>query len=200
MPARKVPRELEGVVPHPRYGATPRISGSTVPEADIRRGFWALGSCRIFPETALQADTTRQNFSIYPRTYYVDILRACRTCQRPFIFSAREQRYWYETLRFWVDADCVECVECRRESRALQRRLRRYSDLFAKQDRSRKELMLLVDDAAVLLERGVLKNLSNAGSVKNLALKMIPEYPGIAPLTLAIQAMRQAAASNGSAG
>ena len=72
--------------------------------------------------------------------------RSRNTCHRPFIFFAKEQRYWFETLRFLVDADCVHCPDCRRESRTVQRRLRRYSDLFAKNEPTRKELMFLVDD------------------------------------------------------
>lgn len=146
----------------------------------------------IFPETALIANTTLQNFAVYPRKYYVDILKECRQCHRPFIFFAREQRYWFETLKFYVDADCVHCPKCRRESRVLQRRLRRYSDLFAKKDITRKELMFLVDDARHLLERGVLKNLSNLGSVKNKAMKEIPEYQGVLELAEAIKAAKLA--------
>lgn len=194
MPRKRPAPILEGVVPHPRYGAAPRPSGLVVPEDDIRHGFWGLGQATIFPETVLRADTSVQNFSMYPRDYYVDILRKCRSCNRPFIFSAREQRYWFETLRFYVDADCVDCVDCRRASRSIQRRLRRYSDLFAKDVISRKELMFLVDDAAFLVTHGTLKNLDNVGSVKNRALKMIPEYPGIAALIAAIHAARKQAA------
>ena len=55
--------------------------------------------------------------------------------------------------------------------------------------------MFLVDDAVCLLERGVLKNLSNVGSVKNRALKAIPEYPGLQVLSAALKAARQAASA-----
>jgi len=179
-------------VPHPRYGSSPRPSGVKVSESELRRGLWGLSNKLIFPETALIANTTLQNFAVYPRKYYVDILKECRQCHRPFIFFAREQRYWFETLKFYVDADCVHCPKCRRESRVLQRRLRRYSDLFAKKDITRKELMFLVDDARHLLERGVLKNLSNLGSVKNKAMKEIPEYQGVLELAEAIKAAKLA--------
>ena len=192
---RKKPKISTDMVPHPRYGSSPRPSGTQIPEDELRSGFWRLHFGIIFPETAILADTEKQNCSIYPRKYYVDALRTCRTCQRPFIFSAREQRYWFETLRFFVDADCVHCPECRRQSRALQRRLRRYSDLFAKPNVSRKELMFLVDDAVYLLEHGVLKNLSNVGAVKNRAMKAIAEYPGVPLLAQAIQAARLAQAA-----
>ena len=175
---------------HPRYGSAPCPSGVKIPEEELRRGFWRLHGDTIFLETALIAQTEKQNFAVFPRKYYVDVLRSCRTCHRPFIFFAKEQRYWFETLRFFVDADCVHCPDCRHESRAVQRRLRRYSDLFAKNGTTRKELMFLVDDAIYLLGHGVLKNLSNIGSVKNRALKEIPEYVGVAALIEAIDAAK----------
>ena len=179
-------------VPHPRYGSEPIPSGLKVSEEEIRHGFWRLTRDKIFPESVLLADPEKQNYAIYPRRYYVDVQRICRTCHRPFIFFAREQRYWFETLRFFVDADCVLCPDCRRESRSVQRRLRRYSDLHAKSAPSRKELMFLVDDAAYLLERGALQNLSNVGAVKNRAAKIIPEYPGVQSLTIILKAAREA--------
>lgn len=190
--SRKSPTSSVQYVPHPRYGAAPCPSGARIPEKELRHGFWRLSGDTIFPETALVAQTEKQNYAVFPRKYYVDVLRNCITCRRPFIFFAREQRYWFETLRFFVDADCVQCPDCRRESKAIQRRLRRYSDLFAKNRATPKELMFLVDDAIYLLEHGVLKNLSNVGSVKNRAMKAIPEYPSIAVLAEAIKAARDA--------
>lgn len=190
MPKKKSKAALQDFVRHPRYGNAPLPSGLSIPEGTIRQGFWGLASGTIFPETVLVADPQKQNYSICPRQYYVDVARTCRSCRRPFIFSAREQRYWFETLRFWVDADCVQCVDCRRESRAVQRRLRRYSDLCARTDASDKELMFLVDDALYLLERDVLKNLSSLGAVKNRAMKAIAHYPGVAALADAINAAR----------
>lgn len=195
MTRKKGANPLENVVRHPRYGSTPRPSGLKLPEEEIRRAHWTLMHATIFPETALRADTSVQNFSMYPREYYVDILRACRSCKRPFIFSAREQKYWFETLRFYVDANCVECSDCRRGSRTVQRTLRRYSDLLAKESRSRKELMQLVDDATFLLEHGTLKKINNLGAIKNQAVKTIPEYPGVASLMEAIGRANAAADS-----
>ena len=100
----KIPKNI---VPHPRYGVTPIPSALIVPEKDIRVGYWGLLHAQIFSDTVLLADSSKQNYSLYPRKCYVDILRTCLTCHRPFIFFAREQRYWYETLGFYVDANCV---------------------------------------------------------------------------------------------
>jgi Probable zinc-ribbon domain len=185
---RKTSTVAEEFVPHPRYGALPKPSGLRVSEEELRDGFWRLGREKLYPDSALLADTSKQNFAVFPRKYYVDVRRVCRTCHRPFIFFAREQRYWFETLRFFVDADCVYCPLCRRESRHVQRRLRRYSDLYSRPTPTSKELMFMVEDATFLLERGVLKNLNNIGRVKNLAARTIPEYPGVKVLAQALTA------------
>jgi hypothetical protein len=181
------------LVPHPRYGSAPHASGLEYSEGQIRAGFWRHQRERLFAESVLVADATKQNYSVFPCEFYVDVLRTCRDCSRPFIFFAREQRYWYETLRFSIDADCVLCSPCRRDARSVRRRLRRYSDLRHKQTRSPKELMFLVDDGAYLVARGVLRNLSTLGQLKNEALKAIPDYRGTAALVQALVHARAAA-------
>lgn len=175
-------------VPHPRYGVMPVRSGFTIPDSELRRGFWRLSRDELFPETALPADTSKQNYAVFPRAYYVDVARTCRSCTRRFIFFAREQRYWFETLRFFVDADCVLCPECRRTAHALKRRLRRYADLRAKASLTDEELYRLVDDARYLLEHGTLKNAAAVGAIKNLASKRIPHYRGVPALIAALGA------------
>lgn len=175
------------MVSHPRYGTAPISSGVVLPEAEIRRGHWDYDDEVIYPESVLIADASKQNYSMYPRKYYVDMLKTCRGCKRPFIFFAREQKHWFETLRFYVDADCVHCPECRRNNQTLRRRLRRYSDLQSHGSPSLKDLMDLVDDGLYLFERGVLRNLSRLGQLKNAARKRIAEYPGTEALEQAIE-------------
>ena len=102
-----------GIVVHPVYGAGPTVSGIAVPMDAIRRGARLYGDEEFYPCSVLIADTSRQNFSLYPKKYYVDVLNECLTCGAPFVFFAQEQKHWYETLGFVLDADCVRCVECR---------------------------------------------------------------------------------------
>jgi hypothetical protein len=184
----KIPKNI---VPHPRYGATPIPSALIVPEKEIRVGYWGLLHAQIFPDTVLLADSSKQNYSLYPRKYYVDILRTCLTCRRPFIFFAREQRYWYETLGFYVDANCVHCPVCRRNMQTQKRRLRRYSDLLAKNKYTDEDLMHLVDDGTLLLDVGILRNLTRLGKLKNDAQKRIPDYKGTASLATALANIRR---------
>lgn len=185
MPRRKF-------VEHPRYGSVPHASGVVVSEEKIREGFWSLRSETMFPESVLVARPEEQNYSVFPRQYYVDVLRECRTCGRSFIFFAKEQRYWFETLKFFVDADCVHCPDCRRESRAVQRRVRRYSDLMKKKSRTQDELEVLVDDATYLFANGALRNVTTLGALKNEAQKAIPGYSGTVALAEALRSTRSA--------
>lgn len=53
-----------------------------------------------------------------PRYFYLDQDRTCIQCGRAFVFSAEEQKYWYETLKFHFDAVAVRCPECRRRRRS----------------------------------------------------------------------------------
>jgi hypothetical protein len=178
-------------VKHPRYGALPHTSGLAVPEEEIRESFWSLQRETMFPESVLAARPDEQNYGTFPRLYYVDVLRNCRSCGLRFIFFAKEQRYWFETLKFFVDADCVLCPDCRRESRSINRRVRRYSDLMKRKARTPDDLQTLVDDATYLFERGTLRNVSTLGKLKNDALRSIPGYAGTVALAQALAKARR---------
>jgi hypothetical protein len=141
-------------VPHPRYGKGPRFTGSDPnpedPEVHLHRntGIYSkavqahidgfLGDLKAhlpkrgqpIPGTALAADLQRQSFCVVPVSHYYDIDCECRDCRRPFIFFAEEQKHWYEDLKFPLDADCVRCVECRKNLRTIERHRRRYEELF----------------------------------------------------------------------
>jgi hypothetical protein len=42
-------------------------------------------------------------------------------CGQRFVFAAAEQRFWYETLQFWVQSRPKRCIPCRRARRARRR-------------------------------------------------------------------------------
>ena len=91
---------------------------------------------------SIPADVRKQNFSTMSHLHwYVDTLRDCRRCKRPFLFLAREQQYWYETLRFRVETDCYECVECRASLRTVRRRLKRYRELVGKRELTDEDML-----------------------------------------------------------
>jgi hypothetical protein len=167
-------QKLQNIVPHPRYGDAVVPSGCKESASEVQSSFWRYGTDTIFPESAIKADTSRQNYTVFPRGYYADVLKQCRTCQRPFIFFAREQQHWYEVLGFYVDADCVHCPECRRSNQQLRRRFKRNSESVGRSDLKDRELVTLVSDATFLWQAGVLRDEQRLRRLRNLSRRRIP--------------------------
>lgn len=141
-------------VDHPRYGDRPILSGERWTEQEVRQAFWRYGSQGFLPETAISANIAKQKYCCCPRRVYVDIIRRCRTCRRPFIFFALEQKHWFETLGFHVDADCLHCQECRHEKHLFREALREYEALRGKEPKTRAEWARLAELADALYSDG----------------------------------------------
>jgi len=167
----------EYIVPHPRYGDKPRTSGDKEAVAAAREQ-WVGETFRewVFPESAILADPSKQNCTVLPRLYYVDMKKTCRDCGRYFIFFAEEQRHWYEDLKFFVDSDCVRCPDCRRADRTLRRRFDRYSQNIKKDNLDNESLATLVHDAVFLWEHGLLKKKDNLYRLRKMARSRIPDH------------------------
>jgi len=167
---------LSNLVPHPRYGNAVRKSICVVSEKVVRESFWRYrGEC-IFPESAIAADTSLQVYTVLSRPWYVDILKKCATCGRPFLFFAEEQRYWYEFLKFTVDADCIRCSECRVSERELRERFNRFSLMTSRLQLNDEEVAQYLDDAMFLFRQGVIKDIQKLGRAKNMGLRQIPTH------------------------
>ena len=69
---------------------------------------------------ALRGDASKQNYEGIggPITAFWDQTRQCRTCSKFYTFGAAEQKFWYESLVFFVESAPLECPECRKETRA----------------------------------------------------------------------------------
>jgi len=85
------------------------------------------GAIRLDLETAVRADTGKQNYSTYPRDWYIDATLQCHRCKTEFIFSAAEQEFWYETLHFYVDVLPFHCPACREAVRAVKDMEKKYT-------------------------------------------------------------------------
>ena len=72
------------------------------------------------PKGAIRGNVLQQQFCPMchvPRYFYVDQHKTCVQCGLPFVFSAAEQKYWFETLHFYIDSVAVRCRSCRRRRR-----------------------------------------------------------------------------------
>jgi hypothetical protein len=90
------------------------------------------GSLRLDYESAVPAEVARQNYSVCPRYWYIDATFRCVRCGNEFIFSAQEQKVWYEEYWFWVDAHPKHCVDCRRDLRRLKTLRSEYDETVAR--------------------------------------------------------------------
>lgn len=71
------------------------------------------------PRGAVRGDPRQQTFCCdLPRYYFLDVARSCVQCGERFVFSAEEQKHWYETLHFRLDSTAIRCKPCRRRRRS----------------------------------------------------------------------------------
>ena len=183
-------------VKHPRYGRTPRFTAEPAP-SEIGCGFLfqreraltlreilrlskhgtAFGgrfnAKEIVPRTAIKASADR----LYPAAmgvrYYFDFDKCCRSCTRRFIFFAAEQKHWYENLGFHLDAQAVNCPECRKKLQSIGRIKARYEKLFHLKPRSPQEELELAACCLSLIEQGIFHQRQTA-HVRQI-LKQVPE-------------------------
>ena len=159
-------------VEHPRFGRGPRLrpdvatcratAVTTWESIEIQpAGFRPLPgqSCHI-AGTEVPADLQAiRPMPCPPRfTHYLDLDQCCWGCARRFIFFAEEQKYWYESLRFYLSSPCINCVECRktrqRKTRPFVRAARRYQDLLGIKNRTVEQTLEMVSAGLDMAEKG----------------------------------------------
>ena len=141
-------------VEHPRFGRGPRFTDIRPREKPVGYRLTTYISDNSIGGTAIEADLKRQAFSPVPVLYYFDLKRDCVECGRPFIFFAEEQKYWYETLGFVLDADCIRCIDCRNRQHGLEGQRRRYEELFHCDCRTIDENLEMAECSLTLMEEG----------------------------------------------
>jgi hypothetical protein len=73
----------------------------------------------LLPNGAVRGDVRKQPHGWrVPFYFYEDEERACVQCGGDFTFSAQEQKYWYETLKFSLRSTAIRCPPCRRVRRS----------------------------------------------------------------------------------
>jgi hypothetical protein len=82
------------------------------------KGFqWACDSC-LSLKKAIKANPTKQTYCDHkPILAYYDQTYNCDSCKSDFIFSKKEQKFWYEELGFWIQSKPKHCKDCRKEKR-----------------------------------------------------------------------------------
>lgn len=117
-----------------------------IPTKTVAR--WACDIC-LASNKALPGRPWLQTYGMdYPYYAYADRPYTCEDCGQPFIFSAKEQQHWYETLKFIIDAYPKQCLACRRKRRVKKQALLEVSKVFRALTESPKAINL--DDPAQL--------------------------------------------------
>lgn len=73
------------------------------------------------PRGAVAADCSRQvpnNSYGFPPTYYTDVEFTCRDCGKRDVWSAKEQKWYYEVVKGSLYQEASRCRECRKRVRA----------------------------------------------------------------------------------
>jgi hypothetical protein len=103
---------------------------------DAARDVGALMAGRPVPGMAL-ADLEvlkRYNHTWSPPRYYLDRAFTCRDCGAEEVWTAKQQKWWYEIVHAPIDSVAVRCRACRRVRRA-QLAAHEGADLLGEQTR-----------------------------------------------------------------
>ncbi|WP_231659057.1 MULTISPECIES: zinc-ribbon domain containing protein [Pseudoalteromonas] len=84
------------------------------------------------------------------------------------MFFAKEQQYWFEQLRFWIDAHAIKCFECRKKSRVINRLQISYANLIIKEHRTPEETQLLKSTAEQLFDLGVINKINKLNAIRKM--------------------------------
>ncbi len=167
------------------FGSIPLIPRVSIGvDGTVYRGFeYDPDYAPPLPKGAIRGDVERQDFnSVWdvPRYFYVDIQRTCVQCGEAFVFGAREQKHWYETLKFHYDSVATRCVDCRskrRSDRALRKELADAKVAVRKRADDPGALLLLAEATVRYFERFQQGNLEEAVAASRKARRLLRGHP-----------------------
>ena len=120
VPGRKLKREKR-VKRHPLFGEIPIIKMYSSQNYE----YWDYDPDYkpSLPAGAVRGNIKSQSFCRMchvPRYFFVDEDKTCVQCGQAFVFSAKEQKFWYESLKFHFDSTAIRCPKCRKLRRSLK--------------------------------------------------------------------------------
>ena len=105
------------------------------------------GALFIDYETAVRGNPKKQNFSVCPRNWYVDVDFKCVECRQEFTWTTSEQKVWFEDYFFWIDSSPKHCKKCGANRRRLASMRKEYDSTVraAREDGSLKAKTRIVE-------------------------------------------------------
>jgi DNA-directed RNA polymerase subunit RPC12/RpoP len=104
------------------HSATPwwaKSDGWSVGLARQNNLVWACDACAREGRAVPAKPWLQETAGSPPRFAYWDVPKICRSCGGDFVFSAAEQRRWYEEYKLPPNAEPVECRSCSSHRRLL---------------------------------------------------------------------------------
>jgi hypothetical protein len=96
-----------------------RVASSTLPH-----GVMPLGAVAADP-----AQLVRNNFCCSSPSFYLDRPFVCTDCGLHQVWTAKQQKWWYEIAKGPIDSTAVRCRPCRLRERARRDEERRVSQV-----------------------------------------------------------------------
>ena len=179
---------MRGGTPHWAKGR-PGWSVSSARRGDL---VWACDSCLELGKAIRAKPWLQELCCDAPRFAYFAQAKTCRRCGRDFVFTALEQRRWYEEFKLPPSAEPIDCRTCRdakrRRSRAATQLAERLEALDPHDPSQLAEIASLYlaigssRKAAEFLRRA--KNRSaDPGQVAELLERLVHLESGLAPGT-----------------
>ena len=104
------------------------IFGNTDPRK--MPGHFFSGSIDKDYSTAVRANISKQNYTVCPRHWYFNVSFVCEDCKRDFVWSAQEQKLWFEEYGHFVDAQATRCKNCRFRRRRVKKLKNEYDQII----------------------------------------------------------------------
>lgn len=77
-------------------------------------------NARLKPQGAIEADHSElahnNTYGLLPN-FYIDVAFECRDCGSDEIWTAKQQKWWYEIAKGHIDSTAVRCYRCRKAIR-----------------------------------------------------------------------------------
>ena len=111
--------------------------------------------CKILASDVVKGILQNQNYSVTGINWHIGVTLFCKKCNDTFVFSAKEQQHWYETLKFWADSVPIECQDCRGVTRSIVILNKRLSKVLVVNSMQINDYIEIVDIASGLISNGV---------------------------------------------
>jgi Probable zinc-ribbon domain len=166
---------------HPLFGGIPLLRRAVVGSDGKRYEWWECDPDYqpALPRDAIAGDVRKQEYCHgVPRYFYMDEERKCIQCDKQFVFRAKEQKYWYETLKFNFHSVPIRCLGCRRQRRSehsLREQIARAK--AAVRDGDPAGYLALARAIVEYHERTLRGNLDEAIAAARKAAALLPDSP-----------------------